>query len=81
MFEGTKNVIDACIEQKVKILIYTSSPSVVFDGVHGILNGDESLPYPPKVLTPRTAFIVTIIFFWVNLFFSHYSFGLMYMSV
>ncbi|XP_024022688.1 3beta-hydroxysteroid-dehydrogenase/decarboxylase [Morus notabilis] len=46
--DGTKNVIDACIEQKVKILIYTSSPSVVFDGVHGILNGDESLPYPPK---------------------------------
>lgn len=45
---GTKNVIDACIEQKVKILIYTSSPSVVFDGVHGILNGDESLPFPPK---------------------------------
>lgn len=46
--EGTKNVIDACIELKVKRLIYTSSPSVVFDGVHGILNGDESLPYPAK---------------------------------
>ncbi|XP_057957749.1 3beta-hydroxysteroid-dehydrogenase/decarboxylase isoform X2 [Malania oleifera] len=46
--EGTKNVIDACIEVKVKRLIYTSSPSVVFDGVHGIFNGDESLPYPAK---------------------------------
>ncbi|XP_062006002.1 3beta-hydroxysteroid-dehydrogenase/decarboxylase-like [Rosa rugosa] len=46
--EGTKNVIDACVEQKVKRLIYTSSPSVVFDGVHGIIDGDESLPYPPK---------------------------------
>lgn len=46
--QGTKNVIDACIEQKVKRLIYTSSPSVVFDGVHGIFNGDESLPYPDK---------------------------------
>lgn len=22
---------------------------MVFDGVNGILNGDESLPYPPKV--------------------------------
>ncbi|PIN18425.1 C-3 sterol dehydrogenase/3-beta-hydroxysteroid dehydrogenase [Handroanthus impetiginosus] len=43
--QGTKNVIDACIELKVKRLIYTSSPSVVHDGVHGILNGDESLPY------------------------------------
>ncbi|KAM7465128.1 hypothetical protein LguiB_012690 [Lonicera macranthoides] len=46
--QGTKNVIDACIELNVKRLIYTSSPSVVFDGVHGILNGDESLPYPTK---------------------------------
>ncbi|KAM0853084.1 hypothetical protein ACQ4PT_051326 [Festuca glaucescens] len=46
--EGTKNVIDACIRCKVKRLIYTSSPSVVFDGVHGILNADESMPYPDK---------------------------------
>lgn len=35
----------------MKRLIYTSSPSVVFDGVHGILDGDESVPYPAKVLT------------------------------
>ncbi|KAG6657249.1 3beta-hydroxysteroid-dehydrogenase/decarboxylase-like [Carya illinoinensis] len=46
--EGTKNVIDACTELKVKRLIYTSSPSVVFDGIHGIFNGDESLSYPAK---------------------------------
>ena len=46
---GTKNVIEACIDLQVKKLIYTSSPSVVFDGVHEILNGDESLPYPMKV--------------------------------
>lgn len=46
--EGTKNVIDACIECQVKRLIHTSSPSVVFDGVHGIYNGDESMPYPDK---------------------------------
>ncbi|XP_020600113.1 3beta-hydroxysteroid-dehydrogenase/decarboxylase-like isoform X2 [Phalaenopsis equestris] len=45
---GTKNVIDACIECKVKRLIYTSSPSVVFDGIHGIYNGKESMPYPIK---------------------------------
>ncbi|KAE9586902.1 hypothetical protein Lal_00004624 [Lupinus albus] len=44
--QGTKNVIDACFELKVKRLIYTSSPSVVFDGVHGIHNGNETLPYP-----------------------------------
>lgn len=47
---GTKNVIDACIELKVKRLVYTSSPTVVFDGIHGIFNGDESLPYPTKVI-------------------------------
>ncbi|CAM8970539.1 unnamed protein product [Rhodiola kirilowii] len=45
---GTKNVIDACVELKVKRLIHTSSPSVVFDGVNSIFNGDESLPYPAK---------------------------------
>jgi len=49
-FIGTKNVIDACVELQIKRLIYTSSPSVVFDGVHGIINGDESLSYPVKVL-------------------------------
>ncbi|KAL6988087.1 3beta-hydroxysteroid-dehydrogenase/decarboxylase isoform 2 [Sarracenia purpurea var. burkii] len=46
--KGTRNVIDACIDLKVKRLVYTSSPSVVFDGVHGIVNGDEALPYPTK---------------------------------
>lgn len=46
--EGTKNVIHACVELQIKRLIYTSSPSVVFDGVHGIINGDESLSYPVK---------------------------------
>ncbi|XVE70815.1 hypothetical protein DITRI_Ditri10aG0100800 [Diplodiscus trichospermus] len=46
--QGTKIVIEACIELKVKRLIYTSSPSVVFDGVNSIFNGNESLPYPPN---------------------------------
>ncbi|XP_074347830.1 3beta-hydroxysteroid-dehydrogenase/decarboxylase-like [Apium graveolens] len=46
--QGTVNIIEACVEHKVKRLIYTSSPSVVFDGVNGIYNGDESLPYSAK---------------------------------
>lgn len=79
LFEGTKNVIDACIEQKVKILIYTSSPSVVFDGVHGILNGDESLPYPPMVLKPESPFSI-FINFCVTFFFIK-SFRLVQISV
>jgi len=42
---GTKHVIDACRLHGIKRLVYTSSPSVVFDGsdMEGV---DESVPYP-----------------------------------
>jgi hypothetical protein len=33
----------------VKRLIHTSSSAVVFDGLHGLFNANESLPYPDKV--------------------------------
>ncbi len=46
---GTENVIAACIENGVQNLIYTSTPSVVFNG-DDIVEGDESLPYGKKVL-------------------------------
>ncbi|XP_012704559.1 3beta-hydroxysteroid-dehydrogenase/decarboxylase-like [Setaria italica] len=46
--EGTKTVIDACKICKVKRLIYTSSGAVVFDGVHGHFDVNESKPYPDK---------------------------------
>ncbi|MCG8550056.1 MAG: NAD-dependent epimerase/dehydratase family protein [Desulfobacterales bacterium] len=48
---GTVNVINACMKHKVKQLIYTSSPSVVFDDkdMHG---ANESVPYPDKYLAP-----------------------------
>jgi nucleoside-diphosphate-sugar epimerase len=46
---GTLNVISACQRNNVQRLIYTSSPSVVFDGADHI-NADESLPYPTKWL-------------------------------
>jgi 2-alkyl-3-oxoalkanoate reductase len=44
---GTQHVIDACKKQGVLRLVYTSSPSVVFDGtdMEGV---DESVPYPEK---------------------------------
>ncbi len=52
---GTENVIAACLAQRVGKLVYTSSPSVVFDGRDeaGI---DESAPYPQRYLThyPQT---------------------------
>ncbi|XP_050219184.1 3beta-hydroxysteroid-dehydrogenase/decarboxylase [Mercurialis annua] len=53
--QGTKNVIDACVELNVKRLIYTSSASVVFDGINGILDGDETLPYAAKPLDSYSA--------------------------
>ncbi|KAF6152438.1 hypothetical protein GIB67_035506 [Kingdonia uniflora] len=46
--QGTRNVINVCRECKVKSLIYNSSADVVFDGIHDIQNGDESLQYPRK---------------------------------
>lgn len=48
---GTKNVIAACHSSGVTKLVYTSSPSVVFDGTdqQGI---DESTPYPSTYESP-----------------------------
>ena len=42
---GTENVIWACRQQQVGRLVYTSSPSVVYDGQPHV-NANESLPYP-----------------------------------
>ncbi len=44
---GAQNVIDACLKHGVGRLIYTSSPSVVFDGsnMEGV---DETMPYPRR---------------------------------
>jgi len=46
---GTENIIAACKEMEVQNLVYTSTPSVVFNG-EDIKRGDESLPYGTKVL-------------------------------
>ena len=47
--DGTRNVIDACVQCKVPSLIYTSSASVVFDGTDLFL-ADEDTPYAAKPL-------------------------------
>jgi nucleoside-diphosphate-sugar epimerase len=44
---GTENVIAACRTNAIGKLVYTSSPSVVFDG-RDVEGGDESLPYPTR---------------------------------
>jgi nucleoside-diphosphate-sugar epimerase len=48
---GTENVISACISRHVPRLVYTSSPSVIFDGTDqcGI---DENYPYPSRYESP-----------------------------
>ncbi len=47
---GTKNIVAACSENNVARLIYTSSPSVIFDGTdHRGL--DESYPYPRRAMS------------------------------
>lgn len=47
--QGTENVLAACRANNVRHLVYTSTPSVVFnqDDING---GDESLPYARKTL-------------------------------
>ncbi len=53
--EGTRNVVEACLKEDCRRLIYTSSPSVVFRG--GDLEGvDESLPLASAFTSdyPRT---------------------------
>ncbi len=42
---GTENVLAACRANNIAKLVYTSSPSVVFDGTD-VEGGNESLPYP-----------------------------------
>ena len=45
--EGTENVIEACRRNGVRYLVFTSSPSVVFDG-NDMEGADESAPYPAE---------------------------------
>ncbi len=42
---GTQNILGACRKHRISRLVYTSSPSVIFDGtdMQGV---NESLPYP-----------------------------------
>ena len=46
---GTETVINACLKNGIKKLVYTSSPSVIFNGSDEE-NVDESIPYPDKYL-------------------------------
>ncbi len=47
---GTENIISSCLSQNIARLVYTSTPSVVFNG-KDIEGADESMPYPQKFCT------------------------------
>lgn len=47
---GTKNIVDAALENGISKLIYTSTPSVAF-GSEDLEGVDESTPYPSEYLT------------------------------
>lgn len=47
---GAQNVLDACRRNGVQRLVYTSTPSVVFDGCD-MTGADESVPYPTRYLS------------------------------
>lgn len=44
---GTRNILAACRQHGVRRLVYTSSPSVIFDG-RSMAGVDESVPYPAR---------------------------------
>ena len=47
---GTENLLAACQRRQIAALVYTSSPSVIFDG--GDLEGvNESIPYPSRFMS------------------------------
>ena len=46
---GTENVIESCLKNDVEKLIYTSTPSVVFNR-NDVVEGNESLPYATEFL-------------------------------
>jgi len=45
--EGTRNVLNACQDRGARRLVFTGSPSVVFDG-RDVEGWDESAPYPER---------------------------------
>ena len=51
---GTENVITGCRGRGVSRLVFTSSPSVVFDG-HDMEGPDESVPYPKRYASHYSA--------------------------
>ncbi|CEQ41251.1 SPOSA6832_02943 [Sporobolomyces salmonicolor] len=49
--QGTQTVVDACVQEGVKKLVFTSSAGTVYNGVD-LINVDERMPFPEEGLDP-----------------------------
>ncbi|BGP17503.1 hypothetical protein JCM10213_008236 [Rhodosporidiobolus nylandii] len=49
--QGTQTVVDACVQEGVKKLVFTSSAGTVYNGTD-LINVDERMPFPEEVLDP-----------------------------
>lgn len=49
--QGTQTIVDACKQEGVKKLIFTSSAGTVYNGVD-LINVDERMPFPEQSLDP-----------------------------
>ncbi|GAA5987372.1 hypothetical protein JCM10908_001930 [Rhodotorula pacifica] len=47
--EGTRTIVEACVQQGVERLVFTSSAGTVYDGVD-LINVDERMPFPKDPL-------------------------------
>lgn len=47
--EGTQTIVDACLQEGVRKLVFTSSAGTVYNGVD-LINVDERMPFPDKGL-------------------------------
>ncbi|KAI5481891.1 C-3 sterol dehydrogenase [Pseudohyphozyma bogoriensis] len=48
---GTQTVVDACVQEGVKHLVFTSSAGTVYNG-RDLINVDERMPFPTEGLDP-----------------------------
>ncbi|SCV70479.1 BQ2448_1873 [Microbotryum intermedium] len=52
--QGTQTIVDACLQEGVKTLVFTSSAGTVYNGVD-LINVDERMPFPEKAIDPYNA--------------------------
>lgn len=49
--QGTQTIVDACVQEGVKQLVFTSSAGTVYNG-EDLINVDERMPFPTVELDP-----------------------------